>query len=461
MTTAATDILSYVAELSDRAWVAFGENLADMFDADLQCVRRHAAWGHSGYLCEHVKGLAAVHSIQAEGALSGTFDLWFDQAGLFLLGGMIVMLPEPRILESLEHGSRQDAESLEDAVREVGNLLVGAWGRVFSQDCPGHKHLLRTGTFVGKPWEGPGVAALRTGDEALILRYEMTIDPYPSFTCAVVFPRAVLAGLGDAATGNERGASVRGETRDVGRPTPNEMSHATDERGTPPETRAATRNAQAPDPPAPIPSVPPTGPAGPSHESAPLFLDPAHILSSSHPASPEAEDRAWGASSDPTLAELLRLPAAEIMDKDVFWADPEEMVRDVIAKMQQHNVGYVLVGRHGALEGLVSGSNILGAVSLYLRPVFAQWRRPEDEATLSVKVKWIMSRPVRTVRPEATLAALIEILRRGGGRCLPVVDARGTVRGLVTVFDILLRVLAADQSVSWQGRPPQAPALLL
>ena len=149
------------------------------------------------------------------------------------------------------------------------------------------------------------------------------------------------------------------------------------------------------------------------------------------------------------------------MEKEVVWAGPEDTVQDVIAKMQQHNVGYVLVGSNGVLEGLVSNSSILGAVSLYLRPMFAKWRRPQDDATLGVKVKWIMSRPVRTVRPDATLAAVIESMRRCGGRCLPVVDAKGTVQGMVTALDILLRILESDRNTSWKGRPPQAPALMI
>jgi len=78
-----------------------------------------------------------------------------------------------------------------------------------------------------------------------------------------------------------------------------------------------------------------------------------------------------------------------------------------------------------------------------------------------VKVKWIMSRPVRTIRPDTTLAATIESMRRCGGRCLPVVDAQGTVQGIVSVFDILLRILEVENNGSWQGRPPQAPALLI
>jgi len=161
------------------------------------------------------------------------------------------------------------------------------------------------------------------------------------------------------------------------------------------------------------------------------------------------------------LAEFLGLSAAEVMKKEVVWAGPEDTVQDVIAKMQQHNVGYVLIGVNGVLEGLVSGSNIMGAVSLYLRPMFAKWRRPQDDATLGVKVKWIMSRPVRTIRPDATVAAMIETMRRCGGRCLPVVDAKGAVQGMVTVFDILLRILESDKSISFKGGPPQAPPLLI
>jgi len=52
-------------------------------------------------------------------------------------------------------------------------------------------------------------------------------------------------------------------------------------------------------------------------------------------------------------------------------------------------------------------------------------------------------------------------MRRCGGRCLPVVDEDGAVKGMVTVFDILLHLLALNGEVTWQGRPPQAPALLL
>jgi CBS domain-containing protein len=191
---------------------------------------------------------------------------------------------------------------------------------------------------------------------------------------------------------------------------------------------------------------------GPVRGSGLAFLDDTYIRS--HP-------QAGLAAGEDELSLLLGRPVAEIMEKEVVWAGPEDTVQDVIAKMQQHNVGYVLIGSNGTLEGLVSNSNILGAVSLYLRPMFAKWRRPQDDATLGVKVKWIMSRPVRTVRPDATLAAVIESMRRCGGRCLPVVDGNGTVQGMVTALGLLLHMLESGRNTSWKGRAPQAPALMI
>jgi CBS domain-containing protein len=467
---ATTDLTPPVERLSDDSFQAFCDDMEGMFDVDMCCQRRQVVVGPVASLREHFQKLTVVHCIQAEGTLRGTFYLVFDQGGLFVLGGVIVMLPESRILEGIQRGSPQDAENLQDAAREVGNLLVGSWDRVFRRQGARHKHFLKTSTFIGKPWEesptrdkalgqpeNPGQTEAPRGQdsamgspspahdtalegplqekgEALIVWYEMTIDPYPSFTCAAVFPKAVL---GQAAM---KGSGFPPQRIAIEVPSPNAESHVR-------EPEKEERMGEQEDP----KENEKTSPAPSSAAS----VSPSAVAAVLPSPSPSSEP------SGPALAELLRLPASEIMEKDVVWAGPEDTVGDVIAKMQQHNVGYVLVGHNGALEGLVSSSNILGAVSLYLRPMFAKWRRPEDDATLGVKVKWIMSRPVRTVRTDATLAALIESMRRCGGRCLPVVDVHGAVQGLVTVFDLLLRIQAADKSFSWQGKPPQAPALLI
>jgi len=151
--------------------------------------------------------------------------------------------------------------------------------------------------------------------------------------------------------------------------------------------------------------------------------------------------------------------AKEIMQKEVVWANSEESVQQALTKMQQQDSGYIMVGQDGALEGIVSKSDITGATSIYLRPIFAKWHGPGDDATLQIKLKWIMSRPVRTVRPETPLATIIENMCRFGGRGLPVVDEQGKVQGLVTVFDIFRTLLNTSEDVSTVGKTAETPAL--
>ena len=197
MASATIDITPQVSRLSDNSFQAFCDDMAGMFDVDMQCDCRQAAVGPVAGLREHFKKLAAVHVIKADGILNGTFYLVFDQGGLFILGGVIVMLPEQRILEVVRRGALQDAEGLQDAVREGGNLLAGSWDRIFREECATHKHFLKTGTFIGKPWDGAGQPELQAEKDALIVRYEMKVGPYPSFTCAAVFPTVVLEGIQD------------------------------------------------------------------------------------------------------------------------------------------------------------------------------------------------------------------------------------------------------------------------
>jgi len=86
---------------------------------------------------------------------------------------------------------------------------------------------------------------------------------------------------------------------------------------------------------------------------------------------------------------------------------------------------------------MVSRSDVAGALSPYLRSIFREnGGRPLDDATLKIKTKWIMSRPVRTVRPQTPLATIMENMCRFAGTRSLWWTNRGKVAGLVTVFDV-------------------------
>ena len=154
------------------------------------------------------------------------------------------------------------------------------------------------------------------------------------------------------------------------------------------------------------------------------------------------------------------LCAEDVMLKELEWGSPEDSVQQAIKKMQQYDSGYLMVGIDGVLEGIVSNSEITGALSPYLRPVFAKWRRPLDDATLQIRIKWIMSRPVHIVKPKTPLENVMENMCQYGVRCLPVVDQQGKVQGLVTetgIFKVLLGLKSSpDISVSCNKHKEQS-----
>jgi len=131
------------------------------------------------------------------------------------------------------------------------------------------------------------------------------------------------------------------------------------------------------------------------------------------------------------------MTARDVMKAAVLWADPEDTVEHVMKQMQQHGAGYVVVGREGQVQGIVSRSDTAAAVSPYLRNVFAHLKRPLDDASLQIRIQWFMSKPVHTVGPEAELDRVIGTMVKNGVRGVPVVDCEGGVLGLITVFDLL------------------------
>jgi CBS-domain-containing membrane protein len=138
---------------------------------------------------------------------------------------------------------------------------------------------------------------------------------------------------------------------------------------------------------------------------------------------------------------LLAVCAKDIMQKDVVWANPDDSVQQALAKIQQHGAGYIMIGQGQVPEGIISKSDLTGALSPYLRSVFVKWRRPMDDATLRIRIKWIMSKCIHTIGPDTPLTEIMEHMCQSGIRCLPVVDEQGTVQGLVTVFDIFRALL--------------------
>ena len=337
----------------------------------------------------------------------------------------------------------------------------------------GHKHFVQSGTFIGNPWTKPAESLRITKEEELaILTFEMTVEPLDAFKCSVIYPVTVFEPApepepeADEEEPQDADAEqAQGEEGDADQPQDETAADA--EQAAPEE--AATEEATETDPPAEEPTdaaetAEPADAAG-QDEAQPAAEQPEPVQPQERPVSDAiakiaASQTAATGQPAAALGVLTAIKAQDIMRAEVAWAAPEDSIEHLTAVMQQNDTAYVMIGENQTLQGIISKSDVRGALSPYLQSMFAKWRNPMDIATLQIKAKWAMSQPVRTVRPDATLAAIMSAMTEHGGRCMPVVDQQGKVCGIVTAFDVFHALLSCRPDISTHGQTPQTPPLV-
>ena len=522
MATSQIEIETRVTELATQAFKTFCEDISGTFGVDMECEQQAITAETIAGLRKRFKKLVAVNIVDSKGLLGGTFQFIFDQEGLFTLGGIIIMLPEEKIMSNRQNASAGLAESMVDAIGEAGNLLVGSWDRVFSERLEGHNHFShRLPAFVGKPWrKSEETMGLAGDEEVFFLPYEMTVGSYPAFNCGVIFPKKIFAGSSDFApeeanmtkentqekneensqntqtatkkTNSKKSRKVKKsrskkskpneptakkasvEITDAGKITKKAKARKTkkdkgDSEQTPAvkkskgkktllrkpktsrEQKKAAKNAKTAygDTEDGVTATEKCDDAGMGKVSEAI-----RKIAQSPAVLPGQSARAKNATPG-IIGNLFEICANDIMQNQVTWASSDDSLEQALVKMQQTDAGYIMIGQNGVLEGIVSKSDISRAMSPYLLPIFAKWRRPLDDATLKIRIKWIMSRPVRTIKPETSLVAIMEYMSQFRGRCLPVTNEQGNVQGLVTAFDIFQALLQSNSNTSAAGRTVQ------
>ena len=427
VTISQAELESRAIQLSPSAFEMFCNDMGSMLGCDITGAEKGAATVTLADLKKQFKKLVAVSTVQAEGAMNGNFYLILDHEALFTFAGTLVMLPDKIIIQNRKQGTLQTATEMGDAVGELGNLMVGSWDRVFREEFEGHGHFILSKNFIGSPWNNPEEAiGLTSASQLQAVTYEITVKEFAPVACAVVYPKDLFESrpvetvqlssevtekiVADGEKGQEAKESAVTESVAVAIQTAVESPMI-----------AATNNIET----AATMSESNDAGTGAVSESIRKMTSSPAILPG------QRVDIAVG------VAQIFNaISVQDVMRKDFAWADPDETVEQAFAKMRQNNIGYVLVGSNGVLEGIVSKSDIRGAISPYLQEMFAQWRRPLDVATLQIRLKWVMSKPVYTIHPDASLGVLAQQMSRQRIRMMPVVDAKGSVTGIVTAFEI-------------------------
>lgn len=349
MNVCETDFKSETFHLANEAFEAFCVDVETMFGIELKRRPLEQQNLNGESLKKYFKKLCIVNTVEAQGAIDGSFYLILNQEAMFALAGIFVMLPEDKILENIKTGTAQQAQEMGSVIEDAGNLLVGAFDRVFRENAETHEHFLRTETFIGSQW--PDIqknSGIKKNTDIAVCSYEITAGNLPPFICCAAFPETVFA-----------------------------------------------KKAQA-----------------------------------------EQMNDLQEESVDNNISELPVLKAADVMNKEIAWCLPDCVVEKAVEQMRQTNAKYLLVGSRRKAQGIIAKSDLSSAVSIYLKPMFAKWKRPLDEATLKIKIQSIMSEPVRTISLEATFEEVVEKLAQQGGS-LVVVDKKGKALGIITGRDCL------------------------
>lgn len=113
----------------------------------------------------------------------------------------------------------------------------------------------------------------------------------------------------------------------------------------------------------------------------------------------------------------------------VYSVSPDQFVIDAITLMAQKGVAAVLVVSAGRPVGIVSAKD-------YGTRIVLKRRNSED-----TKVSAVMTSPVMTIGPEATVSEAMAMMTKKRIRHLPVVD-RDRIAGIVTLGDLARSVIA-------------------
>ncbi len=446
MTATQTEIETYIEEISTKALEAFCDDISNVFNLEVKCQKQDVIFDTIKGLKKHFGKLAAVNNIDSTGFFDGCFQIIFDQDGIFTLGGVLAMQPEGEIRANKKNGSAKLAESMTDAIGEAGNLLVKSWERILEAETEDQSQLtLRLPLIIGKHWQKSTNSIILSKDHELILiLYRMTINSFEAFRCGVLFPKAILKDDFNS----ESEMTIETPEHDI-EDDINKQENIKEEAEIPVDVDENNFSEQKTE------SVKDTNVKTQSKNTGTVKTKTkksrktktsraVHKMSESPDDSnikSTTRSRKTKKSMIGNINELLQKTAQDIMHDHIIWVGPEDCVGEVHDQIQQNNVGYALVGRNNALEGIVSKSDLSGAMSPYLRPIFSKWHRPQDDATLKIKIKWVMSKPVHTIKTDTPLEKILKTFKQVKGHALPVVDDQDHVVGMVTdyyIFNTLL-----------------------
>ncbi|WP_276300264.1 CBS domain-containing protein [Halorussus lipolyticus] len=118
------------------------------------------------------------------------------------------------------------------------------------------------------------------------------------------------------------------------------------------------------------------------------------------------------------------MQVSELMTPSVIAISETETIREASKRMIRYGVGSIIVVAEGNPVGIVTQTDVMEAGAA------------TDKPFSKLPVKKVMTSPVVTVRPTATVREAVELMEEHGVKHLPVAD--GELHGMVTTSDVVM-----------------------
>jgi len=145
---------------------------------------------------------------------------------------------------------------------------------------------------------------------------------------------------------------------------------------------------------------------------------------------------------------------ADIMTAPVRTVSMDDSLAAVRGMFRETGVHHLVVVERGRVAGVISDRDLLRAISPFADNEYTEQAR--DAATLRKRVHQIMTRRPVTVPPETPIAEAARTMLEKHVSSLPVVNAEGRLRGIVTSRDLLRAVAEVGSPGSASEFGPEA-----
>jgi len=150
---------------------------------------------------------------------------------------------------------------------------------------------------------------------------------------------------------------------------------------------------------------------------------------------------------------LIPDTVAQVMTKDVVTVTEDQDLRELDTAMRLLRFRHMPVVDGDKLVGIVSQRDVLRVTASSLMPNAHQQTQLLERR---FHVRDLMTTRVRTVSPGSALVDVARIMQREKVGCLPVVDGRNVLVGIVTESDfVALAVQLLDRDAAF-SKPPRS-----